>query len=67
MEENLEDNFKETAEEAASNGPEGFEYLARLQRFYRDNCEPCGSQRCTGVYDEEWRDGCVLYKKKFCK
>ena len=38
-----------------------------LQRFYLDNCEACGSQRCLGVYDEEWREGCKLYKKEFCE
>ena len=43
------------------------EYLDRLHKFWQDNCESCGTQRCTGVYDEEWRDGCVLYKKEFCE
>lgn len=54
----MEDNFKKIAEEADSKD---------LDIFYRDNCESCGSQRCTGVYDEEWREECELYKKEFCK
>jgi hypothetical protein len=63
----MKDNFKEIAEEAASKGLDGFEYFTRLQKFYRDNCEACGTQRCLGVYDKEWRDGCELYKKEFCE
>lgn len=63
----MEDNFKETAEEAPGKGPDGSEYLDRLQKFSQDNCKQCGSQRCTGVYDEDWREGCKLYKEEFCK
>ena len=47
------------------NPPDEFEYLNRLQNFYHVNCEFCGSQHCTGVYDVEWREGCVLYKDEF--
>lgn len=49
------------------NSQDEFGYIARLQKFYHDNCELCGSQRCTGVYDKEWREGCKLYKKEFCE
>jgi len=40
----MKDNFKEIAEEAASKGLDGFEYFTRLQKFYHDNCEACGTQ-----------------------
>lgn len=36
-----------------------------FQRFYQDNCMQCGSQRCMGVYDKDWREGCELFKKEF--
>ena len=62
-----QDDFEWIAKEAESKGPDGFEYLSRLQKFYAANCEFCGSQRCTGVYDREWREGCHLYKKEFRK
>lgn len=63
----MEDNFKEIAEESEDKGLDGFEYFARLQKFYHDNCGSCGTQRCLGVYDKEWRYGCELYKKEFCE
>ena len=63
----MEDNFKEIVEEVAGKGLDELEYSDRLQKFYQENCEACGSQRCLGVYDEEWRDGCELYKKEFCE
>lgn len=59
------DNFKEIAEEAAGEGLEGFEYLARLQKFYHDNCEKCGLRRCLGVYDKDRREDCELFKEEF--
>lgn len=62
---NPQDDFEWIAKEAESKGLEESEYLARLQRFYHDNCEACGTQRCTGVYDREWREGCRLYKNEF--
>ena len=62
----MEENFKEIAEEADSKCLDESEYLVRLQKFYQDNCKACGSQRCLGVYDEDWREGCQLYKKEFC-
>ena len=34
-----------------------------LENFYNQNCRACGSQRCSGCYDEEWRDGCTLLKE----
>lgn len=39
----------------------------RMKKFYDEHCEKCGSQRCLGVYDEDWREGCKLYKEEFCK
>lgn len=61
-----EPEFKVIAEESDSKGLDESEYFARLQKFYQDNCKQCGSQRCPGVYDEDWREGCKLYKKEFC-
>lgn len=49
----------------AANSPEFFEYFLKLQRFQYEHCEKCGSQRCLGVYDEDWREGCELFKKEF--
>ena len=63
----MEDNSKEIEEGATRNCIDEFEYFDRLQKFYQDNCKQCGSQRCTGVYDKDWREGCKLYKKEFCK
>jgi hypothetical protein len=34
-----------------------------LENFYNQNCRTCGTQRCLGCYDEEWRDGCTLLKE----
>lgn len=62
---NPPDDFEWIAKEAENKGLEGLEYLTMLQKFYHDNCEACGSQRCLGVYDREWREGCTLYKKEF--
>lgn len=61
-----EPELKMIAEEASDKSLDESEYLARLQEFYQDNCKACGSQHCTGVYDEDWREGCKLYKKEFC-
>lgn len=36
-----------------------------LQDFSEENCKNCGSQRCLGVFDKDWREGCGLYKQKF--
>ena len=33
------------------------------EEIYEVFCKHCGSQRCDGVYDEEWREGCSHYKK----
>lgn len=63
----MTDNFKEIAKEAASNGLDGYAYFVKLNKFYHDNCEACGTQRCLGVYDKEWREGCPLYRKEFCE
>ncbi len=37
----------------------------RLRRFHEENCVCCGSQRCLGCYDEDWRSGCVLFNEQF--
>lgn len=39
----------------------------RMEKFHDEHCRKCGSQRCLGVYDEDWREGCKLYKEEFCK
>lgn len=60
-----EPEFNVIAEESDRKGLDESDYSDRLQKFYQDNCKQCGSQRCTGVYDEDWREGCVLYMKEF--
>ena len=41
------------------------ETFLELEKFSEENCRMnCGSQRCPGVFDEEWRKGCKLFKKK---
>lgn len=37
----------------------------RLRRFHEENCEGCGTQRCLGCYDEDWRSGCELFNEQF--
>ena len=32
------------------------------QDFMEKFCRGCGTQRCGGVLDEEWREGCRYYK-----
>lgn len=32
-----------------------------LKEFYENHCKMCGTQRCSGVYDEDWREGCEYY------
>lgn len=53
--------------EARNDSIEKEQYASKLKNFYKENCEPCGTQRCLGVYDEVWREGCKLYKKEFCE
>lgn len=36
-----------------------------LDEFQQKYCALCGSQRCTGVYDEDLRDGCQHYREVF--
>ena len=63
-----EESFSKTMEKYAkfaANDPEFFEYFLKLQRFHYEHCEQCGSQRCLGVYDEDWREGCELFKEEF--
>lgn len=33
-----------------------------LEEFRKRHCELCGTQRCGGVYDEVWREGCEYYQ-----
>jgi len=41
------------------------ETFLELEKFYQENCRMnCVSQRCPGIFDEEWRKGCKLFKKK---
>lgn len=42
------------------------ESTEELDKFYEEHCRCCGSQRCLSVHDEEWREGCELYKEQFC-
>lgn len=34
-----------------------------LEAFYEKHCRFCGTQRCHGVFDEEFREGCEHYQK----
>ena len=58
------EQMKELAERAANN-PELMKYFNRLKEFSEKYCYCCGTQRCLGVYDKNWREGCLLYKKEF--
>lgn len=63
-----DESFSKTMEryaKFAANDPEFFEYFLKLQRFHYEHCEHCGTQRCLGVYDKDWREGCKLYKEEF--
>lgn len=33
-----------------------------LEEFKKRHCEMCGTQRCGGVYDEDFREGCEYYQ-----
>ena len=35
-----------------------------LDNFYNEHCRNCGTQRCEGVYSEEWRTGCEKHKRQ---
>jgi len=32
-----------------------------------NNCKSCGTQRCGGIYDEEWATGCTVINKYLTK
>ena len=36
-----------------------------LDEFQEKYCVLCGTQRCGGVYDEEFREGCEHYKEEY--
>lgn len=63
--ENEFENWREEMLKELEKDPNYMNIEDEFQRFYQDNCKQCGSQRCTGVYDEVWREGCALYKKEF--
>ena len=33
-----------------------------LNEFQNEYCKGCGTQRCGGVYDKQFRDGCEYYQ-----
>lgn len=33
-----------------------------LNKFQNEYCKGCGTQRCGGVYDIQFRDGCEYYQ-----
>ena len=35
------------------------------EEFYKKYCKYCGSQRCTGVNDYIFREGCPFYQKEY--
>ena len=35
-----------------------------LDKFCNEHCKTCGTQRCEGVYSEEWRNGCKEYNEQ---
>lgn len=38
-----------------------------LQEFSPKYCSMCGTQRCGGVYDEDFREGCSHYQCEILK
>jgi len=38
-----------------------------LPDFYNKYCVTCGIQRCSGVYDVVWREGCAHYQREIRK
>lgn len=39
--------------------------IDRFDRFMKIYCDNCGSQRCCGIFDKEWREGCDAFKREF--
>ena len=31
------------------------------EQFEKEYCTTCGSQRCPGIYDKEWSQGCLFW------
>lgn len=38
-----------------------------LEEFNKKHCALCGTQRCGGVYDEDFREGCSHYQHEILK
>lgn len=36
-----------------------------LEEFEKKYCMMCGTQRCMGVHDEDYRNGCPYYREVF--
>ncbi len=36
-----------------------------LIKFSNEHCSACGSQRCLGAFDEDWREGCEIFNSIF--
>jgi hypothetical protein len=34
-----------------------------MDEFNEKYCKRCGTQMCMGVYDKEWREGCIIWKE----
>lgn len=39
--------------------------MISYEEFERKYCSTCGTQRCEGVNDEEWRAGCLCYVQEY--
>lgn len=37
----------------------------RMKKFYDEHCFNCAHKSCFGVYNEDWRDDCELFKEEF--
>ena len=37
----------------------------RMANFYDEHCADCTHKSCFGVYDEDWREDCELFKEEF--
>lgn len=42
-------------------------FTVTLNEFSEKYCLRCGSQRCCGVTDEPFRDGCAYYQREILK
>lgn len=37
----------------------------RMKKFYDEHCADCTHKSCFGVYDDDWREDCELFKEEF--